>query len=95
MIHEPELPMRPLQNHLPLDRHFTTQAGFCTPQYLQTEAAACVSCMAVCPTAPNCTAAAPSTQGLTLQANQLQGAARAPPQAVLQAGLLPAASWAR
>jgi hypothetical protein len=26
--------MRPLQNHLPLDRHLTTQAGLCTPQYL-------------------------------------------------------------
>lgn len=34
MMQEPELPMRPLQNHLPLDRHLTTQAGLCTPQYL-------------------------------------------------------------
>jgi hypothetical protein len=35
MMQEPELPMRPLQNHLPLDKHFTTAAGLHTPQYLQ------------------------------------------------------------
>lgn len=54
MIHEPELPMRPLQNHLPLDRHFTTQAGFCTPQYLQEEqqhASAAWLCAQLHPTA--------------------------------------------
>lgn len=35
MMQEPELPMRPLQNHLPVEMHFTTHAGLCTPQYLQ------------------------------------------------------------
>lgn len=25
---------RPLQNHLPVVRHFTTDAGLCMPQYL-------------------------------------------------------------
>jgi hypothetical protein len=34
MMQEPELPMRPLQNHLPLDMHLTTHAGLWTPQYL-------------------------------------------------------------
>jgi hypothetical protein len=34
-MQEPLLPMRPLQNHLPVYRHFTTHEGLCTPQYLQ------------------------------------------------------------
>jgi hypothetical protein len=34
MMQDPELPIRPLQNHLPLEMHLTTHAGLCTPQYL-------------------------------------------------------------
>lgn len=34
MMQEPELPMRPLQNHLPVLKHLTTADGLCTPQYL-------------------------------------------------------------
>jgi hypothetical protein len=34
-MQEPLLPMRALQNHLPVYRHLTTHEGLCTPQYLQ------------------------------------------------------------
>lgn len=37
IMQDPELPMRPLQNHLPLLMHLTTHAGLCTPQYLHAQ----------------------------------------------------------
>ena len=41
MMHEAVPVMRPLQNHLPVVRHLTTQAGLWTPQYLQQQSEAC------------------------------------------------------
>lgn len=38
MMHEPELPIRSLQNHFPVVRHFTTQDGLDIPQYLHVQA---------------------------------------------------------
>ena len=36
-IQDPDLLARPLQNHFPVDRHLTTDAGLRTPQYLSHE----------------------------------------------------------